>query len=257
MNDRLAPAAPIAGIAVFVGAWELFVRAFDVRPFVLLPPSKMVAELANSPRAYLDESWVTAWHAVAGLVLGLTVGVAIGAVLAASRFLEQAATPVLTLVQVTPWVAYIASVVLWLQRGDRPVLFIVMLVSVPAFAFATVSGLRSADPAARELLASVDASRWEMLWRLRLPSAMPSVLTAAKYNTGLALAAAYFTEGGNLANDGLGAIGKRAQSFNNGTVLWTSILCTALLGIIGLSLVTLTERRLLGWHASQRRVPAE
>ena len=40
---------------------------------------------------------------------------------------------------------------------------------------------------AAELLASVDASRWEVLWRLRLPSALPSLFTAAKYNTGLAL----------------------------------------------------------------------
>jgi NitT/TauT family transport system permease protein len=257
MSRRATGFAPIVGVVVFVGVWELFVRALDVRPFVLLPPSRMLAQLADAPRSYLRESWVTAWHAVVGLLLGLAVGVAIGAVLAASRFLEQAATPVLTLVQVTPWVAYIASVVIWLQSGYRPVLFIVGLVSVPAFAFATVAGLRSADPAARELLASVDASRWEMLWRLRLPSALPSVLTAAKYNAGLALAAAYFTEGANLANDGLGAIGKRAQSFNNGAVLWTSILCTALLGIVGLAAITLAERRLLGWHASQRHLPTD
>ena len=113
----------------------------------------------------------------------------------------------LTLILVTPWVAYINSVVLWLGRGTPPILFMVAFVSFPAFTFATVAGLRSADPAARELLASVEASRWEVLWRLRLPSALPSLFTAARFNVGLGLAAAYFTEGGALSPDGLGWVG--------------------------------------------------
>ena len=57
--------------------------------------------------------------------------------------------------------------------------------------------MRCADPSSRELLASVDASRWEVLWRLRLPSALPSLFTAARYNVGLALIVAYLAEGGN------------------------------------------------------------
>src|SRR5690606_2669594 len=114
------------------------------------------------------------------------------------------------LVQVAPFVAYISSVVVWLGAGDPPVRFMTALVCVPAFVFAAVGGMRSADPASRELFASVDASRWQVLWRLRLPSAMPSLLTTARYNTGLALIVAYLVEGSNFADEGLGAIGKRA-----------------------------------------------
>ena len=112
------------------------------------------------------------------------------------------------LILVAPWVAYFTSIVVWLGRGDPPVIFLVAFVTMPAFVFATVAGLRSADPAARELLASVDASRLEVLWRLRLPSALPSILATARYVFALALAAAYYGEGGNLANDGLGALGR-------------------------------------------------
>ena len=83
-------------------------------------------------------------------------------------------------------------------------IFLVAFVTTPAFVFATVAGMRSADPAARELLASVDAGRWEVLWRLRLPSALPSIFAAARYNVGLALAASYYGEGGNLTTSGLG-----------------------------------------------------
>ena len=79
-------------------------------------------------------------------------------------------------------------------------LFLVTLVAVPAFTFAAVTGLRSSDPAARELLASVNASRPEVLWRLRLPSALPVLLATSRYVIGLALAAAYYGEGGNLTS---------------------------------------------------------
>jgi NitT/TauT family transport system permease protein len=162
----------------------------------------------------------------------------------------------LILILVAPWVAYFLSVVTWLGGGDAPVLFLATLVSVPAFTFATVTGLRSADAAARELLASVNASRGEVLWRLRLPSALPGILSTSRYVVGLCLAAAYYGEGGNLRTEGLGAIGRRAAGNSQGRLLWASIFATALLGVIGLGTVAVLERILLRWHVSQRRRPA-
>jgi NitT/TauT family transport system permease protein len=219
-------AAGVVGLAVFIVAWEVLVRVLDVRPFVLRAPSKIVPELFDDPRFFLDHTLTTGRNALVGILIALACALVVGAVLATSRFLEHAGTP--------------------------PILFMVAFVSFPAFTFATVAGLRSADSAARELLASVEASRWEVLWRLRLPSALPSLFTAARFNVGLGLAAAYFTEGGALSSDGLGWVGRRAISFNNGDLLWAAILCTAVLGVVGLTMVTLLERVLLGWHVSQR-----
>ena len=219
---------------------------------MLRAPSKIVPELIDEPWFFLKHTLTTGRHTLIGILIALACALVVGAVLAMSRFLEHASQPVLTLILVTPWVAYINSVVLWLGRGTPPILFMVAFVSFPAFTFATVSGLRSADPSARELLASVEASRFEVLWRLRLPSALPSLFTAARFNIGLGLAAAYFTEGGALSAEGLGWVGARAISFNNGTLLWAAILCTAVLGVLGLMLVTMLERVLLGWHVSQR-----
>ncbi len=203
---------------------------------------------------------MTARHALVGIGLALAISLVVGAVLASSRFIEQASQPVLVLVLVAPWVAYFTSIVAWLGRGDPPVLFLVTLVAVPAFTFAAVSGLRSSDPAARELLASVNASRLEVLWRLRLPSALPVLLATSRYVIGLALAAAYYGEGGNLTSvgeGGLGTIGRSAASLNQGRPLWATVFATVLLGVIGLGLVSLIERVVLRWHVSQRRSPLD
>lgn len=248
-------AAPVVGIIVFGLAWELLVRALDIRRFVLLAPSAIIAEFAESPTFYLEHAAITARHMFIGLSISLVIAIAIGSVMAASRFVEEATQPILVLILVTPWVAYITSVVIWLGFGERPIIFMVAFTTLPVFVFGVVGGMKSADPAARELLASVDARRWEVLWRLRLPAALPSIFTTARFAIGLGLAAAYFSEGSALANDGLGAIGRRAalDQTTGAEVLWTTIMCSAMLGIAGLALISVGERVLLRWHVSQRR----
>jgi NitT/TauT family transport system permease protein len=253
VSTRRILVAGLIGVIVFGLVWEVFVRALDVKPFILMPPSRIIAELLDHPRFYLEAAAVTARQAAAGLLIALVVAILLGAGLAASRFAEHATQPILVMILVAPWVAYFTSIVVWLGRGDPPVVFLVAFVTTPAFVFATVAGLRSADPAARELLASVDAGWWEVLWRLRLPSALPAVLAAARYSLGLALAAAYYGEGGNLSNAGLGAAGRRAINAQNGPVLWATVVATVFLGVIGLGIISLVERTLLRWHVSQRR----
>lgn len=248
-------AAPVVGIVVFCLAWELLVRALDVRRFVLLAPSAIIEEFLASPSFYLEHTLTTARHMVIGLSISLVAAILIGSVMAANRFIEEATQPVLVLILVTPWVAYITSVVIWLGFGERPIIFMVAFTSLPVFTFGVVGGMKSADPAARELLASVDAGRWEVLWRLRLPAALPAIFTTARFAIGLGLAAAYFAEGSALSNDGLGAIGRRAalDQTTGAEVLWTTIMCSAMLGIAGLALLSIAERVLLRWHVSQRR----
>lgn len=245
--------APIIGIVGFLAAWELLVRVGNVRPFVLRAPSRIVRFLADNAGAFTGAARVTAVHATVGLLAALAFSIAIGAAMAAWQFLERATQPVLTLIMVTPFVAYIAPVVLWLHGGTRSALFIVTLLCLPAFTFAAVDGMRSADPASRELLASVDASRREVLWHLRLPAALPNLLTTCRYNIGLALIGAYLVEGGNVANRGLGAIGKRAAALNDADNLWATVFTMVLLGTIGLVVLNVVQRFALRWHVSQRR----
>ena len=246
--------APIAGIAVFGIVWELVVRLGDVKPYILRAPSDIVEYLGRAPGDFAAAAWITTVHAITGFALALVLALLVGAALASSPTLERAAQPVLTLVQVTPFAAYIGAVVVWLGAGNAPVLFITTVVCLPAFAFAAVSGLRSAEPASRELFASVDASVWQVLWRLRLPSALPSLFITARYNVGLALIAAYLVEGRNFADDGLGAIGRRAESGNLADPLWATIFCMALIGSVVLVLISALERIVLHWHASQRHL---
>jgi NitT/TauT family transport system permease protein len=244
--------APLVGIVTFALLWEATVRVFDIRRFVLLPPSTIIRQLTEAPGFYWSNALITGWHVLVGLSIAMGFAIVTGALMASSRFVEEATQPVLILILVTPWVAYITSVVLWLDGGAPTILFMVAFTSFPVFTFGVVGGMKSADPAARELLASIDARPWEVFWRLRLPASLPSIFITLRFALGLGLAAAYFSEGSALTRDGLGAIGRTAAASNQAETLWATITSAALLGIVGLLVISALERILLRWHASQR-----
>ena len=260
MSGRARPAAhqpglwALIGIVTAIALWELWVRAADVKTYITIAPSKNSKEIFDNPSFWIEQTWLTAWHSLVGVGFALALAILVGAVLAASRPLEWATQPLLVLVMVTPWVAYITSVVNWLGPGTPTILFMVAFVTFPALVFAAVQGMRSADIAAREVLASVDAPWTGVFWKLRVASALPAGFTAVRVATGLGLAAAYFSEGGSVAAGvGLGEVGRRgAQSSSGYEILWASIVCAALLGVTLLVSVTGLERRVLRWHASQR-----
>src|SRR5262245_47114342 len=114
MSGRRLLLAGVTGVVVFGLLWELLVRVFDVKPFILTPPSRIVSELLDHPHFYFDAAMVTARQATAGLLIALVVAILIGSALAASRFAEHATQPVLVLILVAPWVAYFTSIVVWL-----------------------------------------------------------------------------------------------------------------------------------------------
>ncbi len=255
MNKQRPSLWATVGLIVFGVVWELFVRIGEIKPFALLEPSRIVRALAENPTFFLRITWSTAWHTLIGVGIGLVLAIVTGAALAAYRPLEWAVQPILVLIMVTPWVAYITSIILLLGAGLPTILFMVSFVTFPPFVFATVLGLRSADVSAREVFASIDATPFDVFWRLRLPSALPSLFTAARFSVGLGLAAAFFAEGGSGSTvPGLGETAKRTQLNQTlgAELLWGSILCSTVLGIAFLLGVTTLERKLLKWHASQR-----
>jgi NitT/TauT family transport system permease protein len=244
--------APLVGILLFLGVWEAFVRVFNVRKFILRAPSSAVNYLWKFRGDYLEAAWVTVQHSVLGLLFALAIAIAIGALLVGNHFAERATQPILLLIEVVPWIAYVTSVVVWLGSGTAPALFMVTLVCLPAFIFATVDGMRSVEPATLELMSSVDASRREVLLRVRLPSAAPTLFTTTRFNVGLALAIAYYVEGANFSNEGIGAIGRAAAANNHADRLWAAVFAIAIVGITALLLLSLLERTMLHWHAAQR-----
>lgn len=252
-TGRLARAVlpPIAGVGGFLLVWQLLVTVLDIPQFELPAPSAILRHIASDPSFYATNARVTLWEAFLGFLLGLAGALAAATAMAHSRFIEQAVTPLAVLVQVTPLIAYAPALVIWLGFGMKPILVGTAVVCFVPFLFNAVVGFRSIDPATHELLRSVNASKREVFFRLRVPHALPYLFSAARIAVGLALIGAVLTEFFAGVRSGLGWAVKQAQSFNLALQLWGSIFVLAFLGAAATLLIGVLERVVLRWHSSQ------
>jgi NitT/TauT family transport system permease protein len=248
----IAAAAPVIGVATFLGLWQLATWAFAIERYVLPGPWSIVVHVVDNPAFYARNARTTIWEAFLGFSLAFALAIVAAALMARSRFLERAGLPLSVLIQVTPIIAYAPAVVIWLGPGLRSILTITAIVCFVPFLLNGIAGLRSVDPLLLELARSVDTGELEVLRRLRIPSALPYLLSAAKINVGLALIGAVLGEFFALSTDGLGFAVKVAQSRNLVDQLWGSIFTLALIGSLATLLLTTLERIVLRGHPSGR-----
>ena len=242
----LVTVAPAVGVLGFLLLWQLLVRVFDIAE--LPAPWDVLRHLASDPGYYWTNGRRTAWNASLGFLLALLVGVVGGAIMAHSRFIEKAVQPLAVLVQVTPIIAYAPAIVTWLGFGPKSVVSLTSLVCVVPFLMNTAAGLRSVDPTLIELARSVDASTLEVLGRLRIPSALPNLFTAARISVGLALIGAVLGEFFAHVRTGLGRSVFQAVDLRLPLQLWASVFLLALMGSIATAAIGMLERTVLEWH---------
>jgi NitT/TauT family transport system permease protein len=182
-----------------------------------------------------------------GFVFGGVLGFVLGVVFAHSGLLERGLMPYVVASQTVPILAIAPMVVIWLQAGWLSVAVIAAYLTFFPVTINTLRGLRSPDPAAVELMHSYAASRWEVLWKLRVPAALPYIFTALKVSATASVVGAII---GELPSGIRGGLGGAILNFNSYYVsgpgrLWAAILASAAVGIAFYLLVTISETLVL------------
>ena len=196
MNTAAKYATPaILGIAVLL-LWEFLVRYFDVQPFVLPAPSAIARSFVDDRAELLSATWTTFRIVIEAFLLALITGVALAIVFSLSRTVEMALFPYAVILQVTPVVAIAPIISIWFgyDRINDVLLLLAWIVAFFPILANTTIGLRSADHNLIDLFRLYGASRWQILWRLQLPGALPYLLGAMKISGGLALIGAVVAE---------------------------------------------------------------
>jgi len=246
--------APLIGVVGFLLVWQILVAVFDVPRFVLPAPWDILKHIAGDPGFYIRNGRVTVWEASLGFFTALVLALAAGTVMAHSPFVERASMPLAVLIQVTPIIAYAPAIVVWLGFGLKPILVITSLVCFVPFLVNSVAGFRSVDPNLLELARSVDARKRVVFWRLRVPSSLPFLFSAARIAVGLALVGAVLGEFFAGTTSGLGYAVKTAQARPIQLLdqLWGSIFVLGFIRAMATLLISALERVALHWHSSQR-----
>ena len=223
-----------------------------------LPHLQMIAEAFLQParrngewlllRILGDAGVYTFSEAIYGFIFGALLGFVLGAVFAHSSLMERGLLPYVVASQTVPILAIAPMVVIWLGASQLSVAVIAAYLTFFPVTINTLRGLQSPDVAQIELMRSYAATRWTIMWKLRVPAALPYIFTALKVSATASVVGAIIGELPSGIGDGLGrAILDFSSDYSliSTPKLWASIVMAAAVGILFFLSVNIAERLLL------------
>jgi NitT/TauT family transport system permease protein len=251
-NSSLGPLLlSVAGVLLFFAVWEIAVRAFEVKAYLLPPPSLILTDLVQARGRIAEHLLVTLTSMVGGYALAIVVGIPLAMLIAGSRIFEASAYPIIVFLQILPKIAIAPLFIIWFGFGMAPKILLVFLLSFFPIVVAGVAGFKSVSPEILEFSRSTGVSWFGTFWRIRFPSAMPEIFTGLKVAAALASTAAVVAEF-VAADRGLGYL----LLVFNGEMLTSLVFADVLvLGVLGLVLyysVEIAQRLIMPWHVSAR-----
>lgn len=240
--------AVVLGIALLV-LWELYSRSGLIGKGVLPAPSLVVSTLVEHWDVIQDHALQTLFETVLGLAASVILGLLVAILLDMATWTRRAIYPLLIASQTVPIIALAPLLIIWLGFGLQSKIVVVTLYCFFPIAVASADGLLSTDSDLLKLLASMRATRWQTLWLVRLPAAMPA------FFSGLRIAATYSVAGAIVgeyvgAEKGLGIyMITQGHSFAVAAV-FAAIVVTTILSLLLFGLVSLLERILLPFAVS-------
>jgi NitT/TauT family transport system permease protein len=238
----------LASLLVFIAAWQAVVYVSGFPSFILPGPFTVWERFVKAWAEGVMWPHVqqTLIEVLLGFLIGATVAIAVGILLARSRLAERLLSPYLVAAQATPILALAPLLVLWFGNGLLSKLVITTLIVFFPVAIATMVGIRGVDRRLLEMARSFRATDWQVVRRVEVPAALPSILGGMRVGITLAVIGAIVGEwaGGER---GLGVLINIARgSLFDIPLMFAALLTLALLGVTLYLVMVLVERRLVG-----------
>jgi NitT/TauT family transport system permease protein len=237
---------PVLGGALLIAIWHLYVVVFKVPPAVLPRPETVFSSLLQNWRVILEEGWITLLASLYGFLLAFALGVPIAVAITSSRVLSLMFYPLLITTQSVPKVALAPLILIWLGTGLTSKLAIAWLVAFFPIVVDTATGLRNTPADLLDLAASVQANRFQTFCKIRLPAALPFIISGSKVAITLAVIGAVIGEFIG-SNDGLGNLMLVANSQINMPLAFAALFGLAILGVALYAAVVAVEWLLDPW----------
>lgn len=243
---------PVVTLVVFLAVWELLVVADVVSRFIVPPPSEVagrllqsVAEIFTGGRMQMH-FLTTLGEIMAGFALAVVIGATLAVLMSEFTVLRQMLRPYIIALNATPTIALAPLFIVWFGVGMDAKIFLVVVGATFPVIVSTTAGLISTDPQRLRLMESLGATRAQIFWKLRLPSAVPyffAGLELAVVASSIGAVVGEFS-GGNM---GLGYVILLAQDSLNLPLTFSTLIILAVLGISLHRSVVWARSRLLFW----------
>jgi NitT/TauT family transport system permease protein len=254
MSDRaLRIGLPVLMLALGMLVWDLVVRTFAIPPFVLPGPGLVFATLIADSGLLWNSLLMTLLTTFEGFLLAAIGGIGLAILFNQSRLVEYSLYPYAVILQVTPIVAIAPLLLIYLPQPLAVLMCAWIVAFFPVLANSTL-GLNSVDHNLIALFELYKASRWQVLWNLKLPSALPQMLAGLRIAGGLSLIGAVVAEiAAGSAGAGSGLAYRIAESGYRLNIprMFAALLLLSLAGVaIFFALSALSHLALRRWHES-------
>ena len=254
MSDRaLRITLPVFVLVLVVAVWNAVVQTFAIPPYVLPGPGLVLRTLIADGGLLWHSLLVTLTTTFEGFLLAAIGGIGLAVLFSQSRLIEYSLYPYAVILQVTPVVAIAPLLLIYLPQ-PLAVLACAWIVAFFPILANTTLGLASVDHNLLALFELYKASRWQLLWNLKLPSALPQMLAGLRIAGGLSLIGAVVAEiAAGSAGAGSGLAYRIAESGYRLNIprMFAALLLLSLAGIaIFFVLSALSHFALRRWHES-------
>ncbi len=239
-------------LLALIAGWE-GIMAIARPPGYLLPyPHDIFNTWRGSLGDYLSLGWNTARVALLGAALGTVVAVVAGSLVAQLDWVVEPALSYAAMLQATPLVVLTPVAQVWFGGGTWSTAAVVAVAVFPPILIATVRGLEASSSVVERLMASYAASRRQTYLKVRLPAALPMLMSGLKVAAPTALIVAIVAElfGGSI--DTLGTVMRQEALLYHTTAVWAAALTAVIFGLVIYGMVDLAERALLHGRRSTR-----
>jgi NitT/TauT family transport system permease protein len=254
VSDRaLRIGLPIVMLAIAVLVWHFVVQIFTLPPYVLPGPGLVATTLIADGNLLWNSLLVTLLTTFEGFLLAAVGGIGLAILFNQSRLVEYSFYPYAVILQVTPIVAIAPLLLIYLPQPLAVLVCAWIVAFFPVLANTTL-GLSSVDHNLLALFDLYKASRWQVLWNLKLPSALPQILAGLRIAGGLSLIGAVVAEiAAGSAGAGSGLAYRIAESGYRLNIprMFAALILLSLAGVaIFYALSAMSYLVLHRWHES-------
>ena len=236
----------VATLVVLTIVWELACRVLKIPPYLVPAPSAIGSRLIEKYALFWDHSMVTLYETFAGFALAVTVGVISAAIIVVIPAVRDVLMPLLLIAQLVPKVAIAPILLVWFGYGIAPKIIIAFLVAFFPIVVNVAAGLVAVERELLDLGRSLEASRWQIFWKFRIPTALPNLFSGMKIAITLAVTGAIIAEfvGGDK---GLGYLIIIANQELDTPLAFAALLIISVAGILLYGAIEVAERLLIPW----------
>lgn len=243
VRDKAASIVLIIGVFV---VWELACLAFNISDIVLPRPTQILAALIEYWPAIQPHAAQTLATTLIGFAIGVVIGVLLGLVIGSSKLAYDTAYPLLVGISSIPKVAVVPIFVLWFGAGTVPAILTAAIISIFPIVVNVATGIATVEPELEDVMKTLKASRWDILWNVSLPRSMPYFFASLKVAVTLAFVGSVVAET-VASNRGIGNMMMVASSTFNVPLVFAGLFILAGLGVGLYVLFSLVESRVTGW----------